>query len=154
MFIRCRRNCASTERCKKHHPRYSKHRPRYSKHRPRYSKHRPRYSKHRPRYSKHRPKYSDNGRDRAFLGTPSSGGRFRLNRSGLVKQLPRAHSTDASKELDPELPETVEDSLIRHPGVVPVSLHFTANTDGGQSSDSSLRCLQDSPKYQNLSKRR
>ena len=58
MFIRCRRICASRERCKKHPPRYSKHRP---------------------RYSKHRPKYSDNGRDRPLLGTPSSGGRFRLN---------------------------------------------------------------------------
>ena len=135
MFMRCRRNCASRERCKKHHP----------------------------RYSKHRPKYSNNGRDRPLLGTPSSGGRFRLNieqhpvasnRSGMVKQLPRAHSTDASKELDSELPETVEDSLLRHPGAVPVSLHFTANTDGGRRSDSSLWCLQDSQKYQNLSKRR
>ena len=128
MFIRCRRICASRERCKKH-----------------------------------RPKYSDNGLDRPLLGTPSSGGRFRLNieqrpvssnRSGLVKQLPRAHSMDASKELDPELSETVEDSLLRHPGAVPVSLHFTANTDGGRRSDSSLWCLQYSPKYQNLSNRR
>ena len=119
MFIRCRRICASRERCKKH-----------------------------------RPKYSDNGRDRPLLGTPSSGGRFRLNIeqhpvasniSSLFKQLPRAHSTDASKELDPELPETVEDSLLRHPGAVSVSLHFTANTDGGRRSDSSLWCLQYSP---------
>ena len=134
MFIRCRRICTSRERWEKHHLRYSKFRPRYS----------------------------DNGRNRPLLGTPSSGGRFRLNieqrpvasnRSGLVKQRPRAHSTSASKVLDSELPETV-DSLLRHPGAVPVSLHFTANTDGSRRSDSSLWCLQDSPKYQNPSKRR
>ena len=110
MFIRCRQICASRERWEKHPPRYSKHRP---------------------RYSKHRPRYSDNGRDRPLLGTPSSIGRLRLNieqrtvasnRSGLVKQLPRTHSTGASKVLDSELPETVEDSLLC---AVPVSSRRT-----------------------------
>ena len=84
------------------------------------------------RYPKHRSRYSDNGRDRPLLGTPWPGGRFRLNivqrpvtsnRSGLIEQHPRARSTSASKELDPELPETVKDSLLRHPGAVPVSSH-------------------------------
>ena len=104
MFIRCRRICAARERREK------------------------------PplRYSKYRPRHSDSGRDRPLLGTPSLGGRFRLNieqrpvtsnRFGLVEQLPRARSMSVSKELDPELPETVEDSLLRHPGAVPVSSH-------------------------------
>ena len=142
MFIRCRRICASRERWEKHPLRYSKHRP---------------------RYSEHRPRYSDNGRDRPLLGTPSSGGRWRLNieqrpvastdpvwSDNFRERIRRVHRKYSIRSF--QKPSKIADSAIRALFRSRCTSRWTLMEVG--YPDSSFWCLQDSPTYQNLAKRR